>query len=70
MEVDFVKLVGKRILASSYPYTLDGEPFEYSVLDFSPSGKFVKLENAINGNQCWKDVNTFFVVEVLRELRF
>ena len=71
MEVDFEKLVGKRILVDTFPQgTCEDQYIEYNVIDVSPAGKFVKLEDANNGGQCWKEFDTVCVLEILREIRF
>jgi len=71
MEVDFENMIGKRILVNVFPQgTCDNQFIEYNVIDISPARKFVKLEDANNGSQCWKDFDSVCVVEVLRELRF
>ena len=69
MEVDFEKMVGKRILVNN-PFTNSCDLIEYQVLEVSPAGKFVKLENVINGNQYWKEASDVYVIEILKEIRF
>ena len=67
MEINFEGLVGKRILVNIFPHgTCDNQFTEYNILEISPVGKFIKLENATNGNQCWKNVNDVDVVEILK----
>jgi hypothetical protein len=64
MEIDFEKLVGKRILVDTY----DGY-IEYGVLEISPEAKFVKLKNALNGNQCWQEISNVNVIEILKTVK-
>ena len=64
------ELVGKRILGkttrSTYPR--DAEISEYRVIEVSPSGNWVKLQN-LYGSKFWKPVTDVSYVEELHDLK-
>ena len=68
--MNITQLIGKRCLikigSSSIYSRLDVT--EYRVLEISPSGNWVKLQN-LNGNKFWKPVAECSLVEELRELK-
>lgn len=60
------ELVGKRaLLKMSNGY--GGEVQEFKIIETSPSGNWVKLQN-IYGNKFWKAIIDVSLVEVLRDL--
>jgi hypothetical protein len=59
-------LVGKRILATLDATTFGRRcPEEYRVLEVSPSGNFVRLQNA-HGNKFWRMAGEVAVLEELK----
>lgn len=60
------KLIGKRCLLKIGLYGKEVE--EFRVIEISPSGNWVKLQN-IYGNKYWKPVSECALFEELIELR-
>lgn len=65
------ELMGKRMLlkVSSTGYFGSGAVEEYRVLEVSPSGGWVKLQNS-HGNKFWRAKQEIAVVEELKPLNF
>lgn len=63
-------IIGKRVLlkTTSPGYGARQEVTEFRVLEVSPSGNWVKLQN-LHGNKFWRTVTDVALVEVLRDLR-
>lgn len=63
------ELMGKRILAktsNSHSRYVPNGVEEYKILEVSPSGHYIKLQN-IYGNKFWKLVTEFQYLETLTE---
>lgn len=67
--MDIKTIVGKRCLlkltTASYRF---GDVTEYRVLEISPSGNWLKLQN-LNGNKFWKPIQEVAFVETLIDLK-
>lgn len=63
-------MVGKRCLlkVKNARFHLDVDVSEYRVLEASPSGNWVRLQNA-NGNKFWRVVSDVAFVEELLDIR-
>jgi hypothetical protein len=61
-EINFKTFLNRRILIESYKKTI-----EVKVLEVSPSGDFVKVEN-LNSHKEWLETKNIDVLEVLEEV--
>ena len=61
------QLLGRRVLLKIGGAWGRQEVTEYKVLEVSPSGSWVKLQN-MNGNKFWKPLHDVAFVEALQEL--
>lgn len=61
------ELVGKRALLKTSQRGYGSDVGEFKVIETSPSGNWVKLQN-IYGNKFWKATTDVSLVEVLRDL--
>jgi hypothetical protein len=61
-EINFKTFLNRRILIQSYK-----KPIEVKVLEVSPTGDYVKVEN-LNGHKAWLETKEIEVLEVLEEL--
>lgn len=61
-------IINKRVLLKIGQGYQSIDVAEYKVLEFSPSGTWVKLQNT-NGNKFWKAIQDVALVEILRDLR-
>lgn len=61
-------LVGKRMLLKVGTRIYNVAVQEYKVIEISPSGNWLKLQN-MSGNKFWSAVTEIAVVEELRDLK-
>lgn len=67
--MDITELIGKRVLLKLKTRSYRSEDVEeYKILEVSPSGNWVRIQNS-NAYKFWKPVVELSLVEVLKPLR-